>query len=207
MLIYRTKISSKYIFHILNILSHLEMFISLGLALLGQSSIAAAQEGVMGSGLRVYPNTGPLENFKGVTWRYNGEMHPWGSNTDLNFVPMIKDAAAVRALEADPFRWVAYPEITSVFSLEFREPYNLIERYDADPVAYTSGNNISVPDAVELQKTISKNLFSNKGAGLVLSAPSVHGRHGQIDDVAFEWLKVSHIRGLSLTKVGMGGSL
>jgi hypothetical protein len=184
------------------------MFISLGLALLGQSSIASAQAEKMGSGIRVYPNTGSLEIFNGVKWRYNGEMHPWGSNTDLDFVPMVKDVAAVQALEADPFRWVVYPEITSVFSLEFRESCNLIERHDADPVAYTSGNNISVPDAVELQKTISKNLFSNKGAGrLVLGAPSVHGRHGQIDDVAFEWLKVSHIRGLSLTRVGMGGSL
>jgi len=94
--------------------------------LLAQSSLAAAQEGVMGSGLRVYPNTGPLENFKGVTWRYNGEMQPWGSHSDLDFVPMVKDAAAVEALEADPFRWVAYPEITGVFSLEFRTFFKVV---------------------------------------------------------------------------------
>jgi hypothetical protein len=99
------------------------MFISLGLALLSQSSIATAR---VGSGLKVYPNTGPLENFKGVRWRYNGEMQPWGSHSDIDFVPMVKNAAAVAALEADPFMWDASPEITGVFSLEFRTSFKVV---------------------------------------------------------------------------------
>ena len=99
------------------------MFISLGLALLGHSSMAAAK---MGSGLKVNPNTGPLENFKGVTWRYNGEMQPWGSHSDLDFVPMVKNAAAVAALEVDPHMWDASPEITGVFSLEFRTFFEVV---------------------------------------------------------------------------------
>jgi len=97
------------------------MFILLGLALLSQASIVAAQYDKMGSGLKVYPNTGPLDNFKGIAWRYNGEMQPWGIHSDLDFVPMIKDESAFNALEADPFRWVASPEITSVFSFERRK--------------------------------------------------------------------------------------
>jgi hypothetical protein len=97
------------------------MSITLGLGLLSLSSIAMGQESKMGSGLLVYPNTGPLSTFSTVSWRYNGDMQPWGSHSNLDFVPTVKDALAVEQLEADPLRWVAYPEITSVFSLEYRK--------------------------------------------------------------------------------------
>jgi len=97
------------------------MFISLGLALLCQSSIVAAQEAKMGSGLAVYPNTGPLAIFKGISWRHNGELRPWGTNDDLEFVSTIRDEAAVQEVEADALLWHDIPDTTSVFSLELRK--------------------------------------------------------------------------------------
>jgi hypothetical protein len=166
------------------------MFISLGLALLGQSSMALALENKMGSGLLVYPNTGPLSTFKGVSWRYNGEMIPWGSHSELDFVPTVKDKSAVEELEANTLRWLAYPEITSVFCLEFRK---FIQVITANATAYTSGNNISVPDSVDLHKRITASLRGNDGNGLLLGAPTFHGTHDAIDGLAYQWMNVSHI--------------
>ena len=97
------------------------MLISLGLALLGQSSIASAQQS--GSGIRVFPGTGSLSNFPGVSWRYNGELQPWESNPSLDFIPTIKDEAAVLNVPRVIDSWMNTPEINQVFSLETRKPY------------------------------------------------------------------------------------
>jgi hypothetical protein len=167
------------------------MFISLGLALLGQSSIATAK---VGSGLKIYPDTGPLENFKGVGWRSNGEMRPWGSHNDLEFVPTVKDASAVNAL-ADPFGWAGFPEITCVFSLERRKARYLLACPIADSTAYD--NDISAEDAVAHQTWIATHSIGNNGNSLALGSPSVNGSHGSIDILANSWLGV----GLSCSKV------
>lgn len=176
------------------------MFTSLGLALLGQSSMALALKNKMGSGLLVYPNTGSLSTFKNVSWRYNGEMMPWGSNSDLDFVPTVKDKSAVKELEASPLRWLAYPEITSVFCLEFRKS-RYFQVTTANTTAYTSGNNISVPDAVDLHKRITASLRGNDGNGLLLGAPTLHGTHDAIDGLAYQWMNVSHIGAVRSSRI------
>lgn len=100
--------------------------LSMSLALLAQSFPAVAQMDKMGSGLRVYPGTGPLSTFKGVSWKYNGEMNAWASNTELEFVPTIKNGSAVQNLEANPSMWLASPEVKSVLSLELRESFRIL---------------------------------------------------------------------------------
>jgi hypothetical protein len=167
------------------------MFISLGFALLGQSSIAAAK---VGSGLKVYPDTGPLENFKGVGWRYNGEMRPWGSHNDLEFVPTVKDASAALTL-GDHHGWVDFPEITSVFSLERRKSRYLLASPITDSIAYD--HNMSTEEAVAHHTWIATHSLGNDGNNLVLGSPSINGSHGIIDAFANSWLGV----GLFCSKV------
>jgi hypothetical protein len=102
------------------------MFISLGLALLGQLTIVTAQQS--GSGIRVFPNTGSLSNFPGVSWRHNGELTPWGSNPNLDFVPTVKDESAVLNVPNVIDSWMNTPEINQVFSLETRKPCHSTRR-------------------------------------------------------------------------------
>lgn len=155
--------------------------------------MVTGQMNKMGRGLKVYHNTGSLDTFKGVNWRHNGEIQPWGHNPDLDFVPTIRDEAAVEALEVDPSMWSDLPEVTSVFSLAYRESYRFVERHDAYLIAYGRGNTILAADAVKLQKRIASQLKTVAGGGLLLGAPSLHGQHDHIDGLAYEWMKVSHV--------------
>jgi hypothetical protein len=165
------------------------MLISLGLALLGQSTMVTAQQS--GSGIRVFPNTGSLSNFPGTSWRYNGELLPWGPNPNLDFIPTVKDESAVMNVQNVIDSWMNTPEINQVFSLETRQ-YCLLEArmgLAADPIAWQSG--MSAAKGAELQKKISSEI-KGRGMGMFqLGFPTVEVKHGTIDPTGYEWLEVS----------------
>jgi hypothetical protein len=75
----------------------LDYHLPLGLAQSQDTAPSAPVYDHRGPGIRVSSNTGPLSQFAGgrVSWRFNGDIQSWGSGAGLEYVPTIKDAAAV----------------------------------------------------------------------------------------------------------------
>lgn len=163
------------------------MLIPLCLALLGHLSIATAQQS--GSGLRVFPNTGPLSVFPGISWRYNGEVDPWGKESNLDFVPMIKDEATVERMYFAATSWLAKPYISHVFSLDARKPLPILRCLVPDQIAYLNGMLAS--KGAELQRKISEGISTSGLGQYQLGLPSLSIKHGQVVSTGLEWIRVS----------------
>lgn len=71
-----------------------------------------------GPGIRVNSDTGPLSQFSGgrVSWRFNSDIQSWGSGAGLEYVPTIKDAAAVDQVSEVSKSWGQ--EVTHVMAFD-----------------------------------------------------------------------------------------